>query len=61
MAKTLSTPLHDPPNPLEQQRRPAGPQLPGEARGKRTNEARNDPATEPGATEGQPRHHPAQI
>ncbi len=49
------------PNVVERQRRPDGPMAPGESPGKRTNEERNDPAAEPGATEGQLRDHPAQI
>lgn len=46
------------PNSVERQRRPDGPVTPGESSGKRTNEERNDPAAEPGAAEGQLRHHP---
>lgn len=53
-----ATPL---PNAFEQQRRPDGPAVPGEDPGKRTNEERNDPEREPGAADGQPRDHPAQI
>ena len=34
---------------------------PGEDPGKRTNDERNDPEREPGAADGQPRDHPAQI
>ncbi len=45
------------PNAFEQPRRPAGPAEPGENRGKRNNDERNDPAAEDGANEGQPRHH----
>jgi hypothetical protein len=49
------------PNPIERQRRPDGDVVPGESHGKRTEDARNDPETEPGAKDGQPRRHPPQI
>ena len=49
------------PNPFEEQRRPDGATVPGESPGKRTNDERNDPETEPGATDGQPRRHSPQI
>lgn len=45
------------PNRFEQQRRPDGAAVPGESPGKRTNDERNDPEREPGATDGQPRDH----
>jgi hypothetical protein len=49
------------PTDFEKHRRPDGPAAAGEQRSKRTSEERNDPEVEPGATEGMPRHHPAQI
>jgi hypothetical protein len=61
MVNMSSTPAPNTPNALERDRRPAGPVKPGESPGKRTNEERNDPEREPGATDGQPRHHPASI
>lgn len=45
------------PTDFEKHRRPDGEAAPGEQRSKRTSEERNDPEVEPGATEGQPRHH----
>lgn len=51
----------DAPNAFEKPRRPDGPAVPGESPGKRTNDERNDPEREPGAIDGQPRDHPAQI
>lgn len=48
------------PNPVEEQRRPDGAVVPGESHGKRTNDERNDPEAEPGATDGQPRQRSAQ-
>lgn len=50
----------DQPNVFEQTRRPAGPAAPGENRSKRTNDERNDPESEAGANEGQPRHRTRQ-
>ncbi|SKC45860.1 hypothetical protein [Pseudoxanthomonas indica] len=58
--KDPSTPV-DGPTDFEKHRRPDGPAAPGEQRGKRTTDEVNDPEVEPGAGEGQPRHHPAQI
>lgn len=45
------------PTDFENHRRPDGEAAPGEQRSKRTSEERNDPEVEPGAAEGQPRHH----
>lgn len=57
MTRAPSTHDTHAPNAAEQQRRPDGPLAPGESPGKRTNETRNDTDVEPGAGEGQPRHH----
>ncbi|MCL6711473.1 hypothetical protein M8R20_31230 [Pseudomonas sp. R2.Fl] len=43
-----------PRNPLKKTRAPAEPGRRGEQPGKRTNEERNDPVSEPGAREGNP-------
>ena len=56
-----SRPAPDAPNAFDKSGRPDRPGVPGDAPGKRTNEERNDPEREPGATDGQPRNHPAQI
>lgn len=49
------------PTDFEKHRRPDGGAAPGEQRSKRTSDERNDPEVEPGAQEGQPRHHKPQI
>lgn len=41
-----------PRNPMEKDRAPATPAQRGEQPGKRTNDERNDPASEPGARQG---------
>ncbi len=41
-----------PRNPVERERTPATPASRGEQPGKRTNEERNDPVSEPGARQG---------
>jgi hypothetical protein len=61
MVSKPSTSVPDTPNALGRERRPTGPVKPGESPGKRFNEERNDPESEPGASDGQPQHHPASI